>query len=74
MFVNMVANMGISNNRNFLSNTDTLDDPLEKIIDKYKNRPSITCINIHIANSGKNMILHVNLPRKIRLVNNKTFN
>ena len=44
-FVNMVSDMGITNNHNFLSNTDTFDDPLEKIIDKYKNHPSITCNN-----------------------------
>ena len=45
-FVNMVPSMGITNN-SFLSTTDTSDtnDRLEKIIDKYKNHPSITCIN-----------------------------
>ena len=52
-FVNMVPSMGITNNNNFLSTTDTSDtnDPLEKIIDKYKNHPSITCINRHMTNS-----------------------
>ena len=51
-FVNMVPSMCITNN-NFLSTKDTSDtnDPLEKIIDIYKNRPSITCINKHMANS-----------------------
>ena len=34
-----------------MSNTDTNDDPVEKIIDKYKNHPSITCINKHMTNS-----------------------
>ena len=52
-FVNMVPSMGITNNNNFLNTTDTSDtnDPLEKIIDKYKNHPSITCINKHMTNS-----------------------
>ena len=50
-FVNMVPSMGITNNHIFLSNTNTFDDPLEKIIDKYKNHPSITCINKHMTNS-----------------------
>ena len=27
------------------NNTAISDGPLEKIIDKYKHRPSITCIN-----------------------------
>ena len=52
-FVNMVPSMGITNNKNFLSTTDTSDtnDPLEKIIEKYKNHPSITCINKYMTNS-----------------------
>ena len=52
-FVNMVPSMGVTNNNNFLSTTDTSDtnDPLEKIIEKYKNHPSITCINKHMTNS-----------------------
>ena len=33
-FVNMVTSMGITNNHVFLSDTNTSDDPLEKIIDK----------------------------------------
>ena len=49
--MNMVLSMDINNKHNFLSNTDTSDDPLLKTIDKYKNHPSITCINKHIANS-----------------------
>ena len=47
----MVPSMGITNNQNFLSNTDTSYDPLENIVDKYKNHPSITCINKHMTNS-----------------------
>ena len=43
-FANMIPIMGITNHDNFLSNTDTSDDPLEKIIDKYKNHSSIPCI------------------------------
>ena len=38
--------MGTINNHNFLSSRNT-NDPLEKIIDKYKKNPSITCINKH---------------------------
>ena len=46
----MIVSMGITNNHNFLDNTDTSDDPLNKVIDKYKNHFSITCIK-HITNS-----------------------
>ena len=50
-FVNMVPNMSITNNHIFLSNKNTSDDPLDKIIDKYNLYPSITCINKHMTNS-----------------------
>ena len=42
--MNMVPNMGLTRNHNFLSNRATSDGPLEKIIDKQKsskyNQPS----------------------------------
>ena len=41
-FVNMVSSIGITNNHIFLINTNTSDDPLGKIKDKYKNHPRIT--------------------------------
>ena len=47
----MGPSMGITNNHTFLSNTGTSDDPLQKIIDKYKNHSRITCINKHVTNS-----------------------
>ena len=50
-FGNMVTSMGITNSHNFLSYTDNSDDPFENVIDKYKNHPSITCINKHMTNS-----------------------
>ena len=49
-FLNMVPSVDITNNHIFLSNTNFSDDPLEKIIDKYKNHPSITCIVKHMTN------------------------
>ena len=47
----MVLSMGISNNYNFLSNTNNSDDSLEKIKNKYKNHPSITCTDKLMTNS-----------------------
>ena len=46
----MVPSVDITNIHIFLSNTNFSDDPLEKIIDKYKNHPSITCIVKHMTN------------------------
>ena len=61
----MVPKMGVTNNHNVLSSTDTSDDPLKQIIDKYKNHSSITCINKHLTISE----LTFNLSQKIKLVN-----
>ena len=47
----MILNMRINNVNKRLSNTNTSDDPLEKIIDKYKNHLNITCINKHVTTS-----------------------
>ena len=47
----MLPSIGITYNHIFLSDTNTSDDPLEKIIDKCKNNPSIKCINKHMKNS-----------------------
>ena len=47
----MVPSMGTTNNHKILSNTENSDNPLEKIIEKYKNHPSISCINKHTTSS-----------------------
>ena len=75
----MVPSMGITNNHIFLSNTNTSDDALDKIIDKYKNHPSITCINKHMAiselsftfqpvtkNQISNLIKHLNGKKAVQ--------
>ena len=43
--------MSITNNHNLLSDYDTTNDPIEKIINKHQNHPSITSINKHMAHS-----------------------
>ena len=43
--------MGITNNHNLLSDLCTTNDPIEKIINKYQNQPSITSINKHMTHS-----------------------
>ena len=50
-FVNEVPSMVITNTHIFLSNTNTSDNPLDKIIGKYKNHPSKTCTNKRMTNS-----------------------
>ena len=51
-FANIVPNIvGITNNHSLLSDIDTTNDPIEKIISKYQNHPSITSINKHMTRS-----------------------
>ena len=50
-FVNIVPNLGINTNHSFLINTDNENDPIEKAIAKYKNRPSIISIKKFMENS-----------------------
>ena len=78
----MVLSMGITNTHIFLSNTNTSDDPLDKIIDKYKNNFSITCINKHMTDSElaftsqhvtknqiSNLIKHLNGKKAVQSTN-----
>ena len=74
-FVNVVPSMVITNNHNFLSNTYTNDDLLEKIIDKYKNHPSIIGVNKHMTNSELSFtfqpVTKYQISNLIKLLNDK---
>ena len=75
-FANIVPNiMGITNNHNLLSDLDTTNDPIEKIINKYQNHPSITSINKPMTRSELTFSFHSatkeQITNLIRLLNNK---
>ena len=67
--------MGITNNHNLLSDLDTTNDPIEKIINKYQNHPSITSINKHMTYSELTFpfqpVTKEQITNLIRLLNNK---
>ena len=69
--------MGITNNHNFLSDTDTTNDPIEKIINKYQNHPSITSINKHMTHSELTFLFQPvtkeQITNLIRLLKNVVF-
>ena len=74
--MNVVPSIGITNNHNFLSSTCTSDNPLEKIIAKYQNHLSITCINKHMTNSELNSTFqpvtkNQQISKFIKLLNDK---
>ena len=75
-FVNIVPNIiGLTNNHNLLSDTGTTNDPIEKIINKYQNHPSITSINKHMTRSELTFLFQTGTKEQItnliRLLNNK---
>ena len=66
--------MVITNNHN-LSDLDTTNDPIEKIINMYQNHPSITSVNKHMTHSKLTFsfqpITKERISNLIRLLNNK---
>ena len=75
-FVNIVPNiMGITNNHNLLSDTDTTNVPIEKMISKYQNHTSITSINKHMTHSelifSFQPVTKEQITNLIRLLNNE---
>ena len=67
--------MGTTNNHNLLSHTDTTNDHIENIINKYQNHPSITSINKHMTHSELTFsfqpVTKEQTTNLIRLLNNK---
>ena len=67
--------MGITNNHNLVSDYDTTNDPMEKIINKYQNYSSITSINKHMSHSelrfSFQLVTKEQITNSIRLANNK---
>ena len=75
-FVNIVPNiMDITNHHNLLNDLDTTNDPIEKIINKYQNHPSITSINKYMTHSALTfsfqLVTKEQITNLIRLLNNK---
>ena len=51
LFVNIIPNLGINTNHNFLINMENKNDPIEKTIPKYKNHPSMISIKRFMESS-----------------------
>ena len=51
LFVNIIPNLGINTNHNFLINMENENDPIEKTIPKYKNHPSMISIKRFMESS-----------------------
>ena len=54
--MNIVPNLGIKTQHEFLSTTDSLQDPIENTIFKYENHPSIILIKKHMQDANSSFV------------------
>ena len=53
-FVEIVPNLGTKVDERYLCNASNNSDPIEKLIQKYKNEPSISIIKKTVSTFDKN--------------------
>ena len=70
-FVNIVPNLGIKTQHEFLNTTDNSQDPIENAIWKYENHPSIILIKKHMEDANSSFVFETVTKQKIeKLITN----
>ena len=70
-FVNIVPNLGIKTQHEFLNTTDNSQDPIENAICKYENHPSIILIKKHMQGANSSFVFETVTKEKIeKLITN----
>ena len=70
-FVNIVPNLGIKTQHEFLNTTDNSQDPIENAIWKYENHPSIILIKKHMEGTNSFFVFETFTKEKFeRLITN----
>ena len=70
-FVNIVPNLGIKTQHEFLNTTDNSKDPIENAICKYENHPSIILIKKHMQGANSSFVFETVTKEKIeKLIEN----
>ena len=64
-FVNIVPNLGIKTQHEFLNTTDNSKDPIENAICKYENKPSIILIKKNMQGASSSFVLETITKEKI---------
>ena len=73
-FVNIVPNLGIKTQHQFLNTTDSSQDPIENAICKYENHPSIILIKKHMEGENSSFVFETVTKEKIeKLITNLNF-
>ena len=63
-FVNIVPNLGIKIQHEFLNTTDNSQDPIENAICKYENHPSIILIKKHMQGANSSFVFRLSKKRE----------
>ena len=53
-FVEIIPNLGTKVDERYLCNASNISDPIEKLIQKYKNEPSVSIIKKTVSTFDKN--------------------
>ena len=69
-FINIVPNLKISYQQDFLCKTKKIENPLIKAIEKYKNHPSIINIKTNIKSGNSFNIQHVTVEKVEKIIRN----
>ena len=64
--MNIVPNLGIKTQHEFLNTTDNSQDPIENAICKYENHPSIILIKKHMQGANSSLFLRLSQKRKLK--------
>ena len=65
-FVNIVPNLGIKTQHEFLNTTDNSQDPIENAICKYENQPSIILIKKQMEGANSSFFLKLSQKKKMK--------
>ena len=66
-FLNIVPNLGVRAQHDFLNTTDRSRDPIENAICKYEDHPSIASIKKHVEWKRQILLLFLKLSQKRKL-------
>ena len=69
--MNIVPNLGIKTQHEFLNTTDNSQDPIKNAICKYENHPSIILIKKHMEGANSSFVFEIVSKEKIeKLITN----
>ena len=72
--MNIVPNLGIKTQHEFLNTTDNSQDPIENAICKYENHPSVILIKKHMQAANFSFVFETVTKEKIeKLITNLNF-